>query len=226
MMKKNTMGFKPDIRKAMNTADELLIAAFAITSFPYSVIDLINSTTDIQVRSFQYLCQRGINPLAFGSEDALIFSYNGMTIMAYDKTIISTRVRFSILHELGHFMLGHDMSPNISKALYDKQEVEANCFAAQLLMPEQILGELRRRLVRLDKQTLKNYFGVSGEAAEIRLGNLDHGLDIRSRWPGNYDDIILNRYMDYVQAIAPAETADFIFGDELELQRERDSWYY
>ena len=118
------------------------------------------------------------------------------------------------------------MSPNISKALYDKQEVEANCFAAQLLMPEQILGELRRRLVRLDKQTLKNYFGVSGEAAEIRLGNLDHGLDIRSRWPGNYDDIILNRYMDYVQAIAPAETADFIFGDELELQRERDSWYY
>lgn len=226
MMMKNITEFKPDIRKAMNAADELLLAAIVVTSFPYSVTDLIRCTTDIQVRSFQYLRQKGINPLAFGSEDALIFSYNGMTIMAYDRMALKTRIRFSILHELGHFILNHDMRSIIPRALYDKQEVEANYFAAQLLMPEQILGELRRRLVRLDRQTLKEYFGVSGEAADIRLGNLNQGLEIRSRWPGEYDDIILDRYMRFIKAIAPIRTDIFSFDDEYDMQRERDSWYY
>ena len=226
MMMKNTMEFKPDIRKAMNAADELLLAAIAVTSFPYSVTDLIEYTTDIQVRSFQYLNQKGVNPLAFGSKDALIFSYKGMTMMAYDRMALKTRIRFSILHELGHFMLNHDMRPDIPRALYNKQEVEANYFAAQLLMPEQILGELRRRLVRLDRQAIKKYFGVSGEAADIRLGNLDQGLDIRSRWPGDYDDIILARYMGFVQTIAPTRADILSFDDEYDMQRERDSWYY
>lgn len=90
MMMKNITEYKPDIRKAMNAADELLLAAIVVTSFPYSVTDLIRYTTDIQVRSFQYLRQKGINPLAFGSEDALIFSYNGMTIMAYDRMALKT----------------------------------------------------------------------------------------------------------------------------------------
>ena len=38
---KNTMEFKPNIRKAMNAADELLLAAITVTAFPYSVTDLI-----------------------------------------------------------------------------------------------------------------------------------------------------------------------------------------
>ena len=225
-MMRNTMDYKPDIRKAMDAADELLVVAITVTTFPYSVTELIGSTTDIQVRSFQYLSQRGINALAFGSDDALILKYNGMAIMAYDRMALKTRIRFSILHELGHFMLDHDMSPDIPRALYNKQEAEANYFAAQLLMPEQILGELRRRLVHLDKQAMKKYFGVSGKAAEIRLKNLDQGLYIRSRRPGDYDDIILDRYMGFIQTIAPSRVDILSFDDEYDMQRERDSWYY
>ena len=80
MMMKNTTEFRPDIRKAMNAADELLLAAITITTFPYSVTDLIRATTDIQIRSFHYLRQKGINPQAFGSKDALIFQFMGMTV--------------------------------------------------------------------------------------------------------------------------------------------------
>lgn len=225
-MMKNTMEYKPDIRKAMNAADELLLAAFSITSFPYSVIELIKTTTDIQVRSFLYLKQRGINPLAFGSKDAFIVSYKGMYIMAYDNMAVRTRIRFSILHELGHFILGHNMDPNIPIALYKKQETEANYFAAQLLMPEQVLGELRKRLVRLNTENVTNYFGVSREAAGVRLGNLEQGLDIRSRWPGEYDDIILSRYNEFIQLIAPLRTDYYSFDDEYDMQQERDSWFY
>ena len=226
MMKKSTMEFKPDIRKAMNAADELLLAALSITTFPFSVAELIRTTTDINLVSFHHLRQMGINPLAFGSDDAILLMFDGMTIVAYDQMSLKTRVIFSILHELGHFILEHDMRPNIPKALYDKQEVEANYFAAQLLMPEQILGELRKRLLPLNKKTVQHYFGVSGEAAELRLGNLEQGLTIRSSWPGEYDDIILERFKGFIQAIAPVRTDFFSLDDEYDIQRERDSWYY
>lgn len=225
-MMKSTMEYKPDIRKAMNAADELLLAALTITVFPYSVIELIKTTTDIQVRSFHYLRKRGIDPLAFGSKDAIIFSYKGMMIMAYDNMAVRTRIRFSILHELGHFILGHNMDTNIPMALYRKQEIEANYFAAQLLMPEQVLGELRKRLVCLNTENVKSYFGVSREAAEVRLGSLQQGLDIRSRWPGEYDDIILSRYNKFIQLIAPLRTDYYSFDDEYDMQQERDSWFY
>lgn len=225
-MMKNTMEYKPDIRKAMNAADELLLAALTVTAFPYSVIELIETTTDVQVRSFRYFSQRGINPLTFGSKDAIIFSYKGMVIMAYDNMAVRTRIRFSILHELGHFILGHNMDPNIPMALYKKQEVEANYFAAQLLMPEQVLGELRKRLLCLNAENVKRYFGVSREAADVRLGSLEQGLSIRSRWPGEYDDIILSRYNEFIQLIAPLRTDYYSFDDEYDMQQERDSWFY
>ncbi|MCI9064635.1 MAG: hypothetical protein K1W20_00125 [Lachnospiraceae bacterium] len=41
-------------------------------------------------------------------------------------------------------MLGCDLDTKDLK-LYNKQEIKANCFAAQLLMPEQILLELQHR---------------------------------------------------------------------------------
>ena len=150
-MMKNTMEYKPDIRKAMNAADELLLAALTVTAFPYSVIELIETTTDVQVRSFRYFRQRGINPLTFGSKDAIIFSYKGMVIMAYDNMAVRTRIRFSILHELGHFILGHNMDPNIPMALYKKQEVEAwgnleNAFYASMRKMLKDILEYQERL--------------------------------------------------------------------------------
>ena len=80
--------------------------------------------------------------------------------------------------------------------------------------------------MHLDKQAMKKYFGVSGKAAEIRLKNLDQGLYIRSRRPGDYDDIILDRYMGFIQTIAPSRVDILSFDDEYDMQRERDSWYY
>ena len=41
-----------------------------------------------------------------------------------------------------------------------------------------------------------------------------------------YDDIILDRYMRFIKAIAPIRTDIFSFDDEYDMQRERDSWYY
>ena len=67
---------------------------------------------------------------------------------------------------------------------YQIQEIEANFFAAQLLMPEQIINELIKRGKRISKENLILWFGVSEQAAIKRLDTL-RKIDFSKR---NYDE--------------------------------------
>ena len=117
------------------------------------------------------------------------------------------RQRFTIGHELGHLTLhhGHDLilerlvrlnfRDATSSTASDEEEIEANHFAAELLMPQDLLRhslsillqgrplsdlEVVRRLARR--------FEVSQSAMEYRLtslGMLTPGLRIRSVRPGD-----------------------------------------
>lgn len=100
-----------------------------------------------------------------------------------------TRQRFTIAHELGHFLLhegeevfvDHSFRINrrdgISKTTQKPEEIEANIFAAQLLMPKRLLikelsdGELD---LTDDDQIAKlaQKYKVSQQALSYRLANL------------------------------------------------------
>lgn len=95
------------------------------------------------------------------------------------------RRRFTIAHELGHLALGHlkagDLVLDGHLAGANWQEIEANAFAAGVLMPtEGVRGALARLQARLGKHLeplscvvwLAESFGVSEEAAAYRLANL------------------------------------------------------
>jgi Zn-dependent peptidase ImmA (M78 family) len=103
-----------------------------------------------------------------------------------------TRQRFTIAHELGHLVLHREAfeKPHVDKfetifrdsqssSGEDRLEVEANLFAAELLMPETLLSESVRRQSRpfdivedADLKTLAAEYGVSPQALLIRLGSL------------------------------------------------------
>ena len=94
----------------------------------------------------------------------------------------AVRQRFTLAHELGHAVLHHgskhiDYRRNFS-APDDPREVEANKFAAELLMPE---GEFRGVWASryADRARVAAYFGVSEDAAKYRAANL--GLPDRYR---------------------------------------------
>ena len=88
------------------------------------------------------------------------------------------RKRFTCAHELGHFVR-HAGEPAIERLDFrgplastglDKEEVFANQFAANLLMPE---TELREAIQHEQSVWLLSHrFGVSGEAMGYRLENL------------------------------------------------------
>ena len=101
----------------------------------------------------------------------------------------SVRQRFSIAHELGHLILHDETELQVDRHAFvafrdltsstadDPREVEANQFAAALLMPEQFLG---RSVNELDDDLdfeaaitkLAQRFGVSEQAMTIRLTSL------------------------------------------------------
>lgn len=105
------------------------------------------------------------------------YDKNSKTIFISDKDPY-TRKAFTIAHELGHFILHKDKEKETffrSNALLldgEEREVEqeANCFAASLLMPE----DLVKRYVRIvkNREMLAEIFGVSNSAMSWRLKNL------------------------------------------------------
>jgi len=100
------------------------------------------------------------------------------------------RQRFTIAHEIAHFLLhdgvevhvDQDFRVNLrdqrSSEAVSREEIEANGFAAELLMPKEFIVRDTRRFPAVDeavKQRLANRYRVSKRAMGLRLANL--GLD-------------------------------------------------
>ncbi len=102
------------------------------------------------------------------------------------------RRRFTLAHEIGHFLLHQgrqlvvDSSVRVSRRddlsslATDSQEIEANTFAANLLMPRNFVLDALREILSDDENIeaetaigmLGQRFGVSREAMQYRLVNL------------------------------------------------------
>lgn len=213
----------PDFKKAYSSANELLCLSEVISTFPFSPQKLVKEKSDIRCRTYSKALKYGVDIRDFGSKSATIFRKGAKEIIFYNESKPENHTRFSILHEFGHGYLKHDFTDK-REASYHKFEVEANFFSAQLLMPEQVLRELQYRGVAINKAFLQNYFGVSEEAAEKRIGTLARtNYEWRSREEKEFDDIILMKYSAFIDNIKP-KYSYFDSDYEEEMQRQRDSW--
>jgi Zn-dependent peptidase ImmA (M78 family) len=89
------------------------------------------------------------------------------------------RQRFTLAHEFGHFRMGHDTVVDhqvaISGNLRDPNEVAANAFAAELLLPKRAIARWGAANVRNGQPTLEHVcllaaeYGVSAQAARYAL---------------------------------------------------------
>jgi Zn-dependent peptidase ImmA (M78 family) len=95
----------------------------------------------------------------------------------------SARQRFTLAHEFGHFRMGHetvvDKQVAISGYLHDPNEVCANAFAAEFLMPKQAIAVWGVEHVGDGEPTLEHVcllaaeYGVSAQAARYALESAD-----------------------------------------------------
>lgn len=113
---------------------------------------------------------------------ALIEYESGMIL--YDTNSSYVRQRFSIAHELGHYVLnhknvfGHVIDFDQQEAKKHPQEVEADQFAAELLMPFDWVKYDRQHGIRSVEDLAKRYI-VSLEAMRWRLIGSDVLLQAR-----------------------------------------------
>lgn len=102
---------------------------------------------------------------------------NGVPVIRCNPYDHPVRQRFTIAHELGHCALGHgaayrDPATNFSANALNPEEVAANRFAAQLLMPADLIELKIKEQTPPTLNGLANLFGVSEIAMKYRLINL------------------------------------------------------
>lgn len=217
---------KPDFKKVNMLANEILVASSVISSFPVDAKRIVEEWSDIRIHTFKYAQERGIDIEAFGSNAALLVCKKGRYIIFYNERDYLPRVNFSILHEFAHYRCNHELLHYSNDEKYGKLEVEANCFAAQILMPEQVINELRSRGAIIKAEFLRKKFGVSLEAANRRIETLGkYNYNWRSSDEKLFDETILFKYSEFMDSIMSKVNDNNWYEDEYERQRERDSWY-
>jgi len=129
---------------------------------------------------------------------ALVPVADGQWLILVNKAHSETRRRFTVAHELGHLLLHHYSTPHADRRLRLRdarssegsafEEIEANQFAAELLMPREFLlqavdkhsrvlqhepeSDEQRRAFQQLIGDLAERFRVSEQAMTIRIASL------------------------------------------------------
>ena len=128
-------------RRAENAAHRLL-QQMGIGEHPPIDVRWIAKELGISILERPRLYKAG-----YGVISGLLLRREGRTICILNKDHASTRRRYSLAHEIGHFNLHPPEEAYIDVAARsdrssdgtDPREIEANAFAAALLMPERTL---------------------------------------------------------------------------------------
>ena len=171
----------PNRRNAILRRVQSLLDEHEVTAPPVPV-ERIAKSLDAQLR---------FSPLD-DELSGMIYVNEGTPIIGVNALHHPNRQRFTIAHECGHLVLHKPqitkevhvdkafpmlMRDSVSAAGVDEMEIEANLFAAELLMPKAMLAKaLDNEPFDIDDEStvsaLARSFKVSPSAMRFRLGNL------------------------------------------------------
>jgi len=138
-----------------------IVARYSISSIPVDVFDLAKKL-GIRVVPFSEVSEYVWNKIrSFGIPDNI----DGFFLMAekygrevpfiyFDDSRSRGRIRFTMLHEIGHFILNHKEQSTLAEA-------EANFFAKYMIAPPVIVHQIQPN----DYLDLKNRFDISDGCA-------------------------------------------------------------
>lgn len=146
--------------------------------------------TDVDALAAQLEIDVMYEPLEYDVSGMMVTREDGSVVIVVNDSHAENRQRFSVAHELGHYFLHRDISPvfvDSKKVFYrdgvaaggtNVQEIEANAFAAELLMPEAKIREIfpeRVSLMDIDTDAIDaaaSLLKVSTTALSFRLMRL------------------------------------------------------
>ena len=126
----------------------------------------------------------------------MIIKQDGKFVIGVNKNHPATRQRFTIAHEIGHMLMHSEIIDKVhidktfnyslkrdgrSKIGEDRMEIQANQFAAELLMPSKFLQkELESGYVDFENgfEAIAKKYGVSVQAMSIKMTEVFPALDL------------------------------------------------
>lgn len=125
--------------------------------------------------------------------------------------------RTILLQTLGHFVLKHDIPQDFADFL--RQRVEANYFAAAVLMPEQFTARFlldAKAAKDLSVEDLRDVFSVSYEMAAHRFTNLaTHHLGLTCHFVKNDESGVIYKAYENDGLVLPADASGAIEGQRM-----------
>lgn len=150
-----------------------LIKSYGIPTIPYTVADMLYDLRPEQSSDRGFLC--------YSPE----FDRH---MLLFNEQMPEGTVRFTMLHELFHFLHGDIVDTKENDRL-------ADCFARNLLAPAPLCNALGIKT----QAGIQIYFGMSDKAAKVRLDLLKTDLyyiDSEKSW---MDNIIYEPYLEYTK---------------------------
>lgn len=169
------------VQVARNHAEALVLEKYKVKKLPVPVQEIAEK------EGLEIIFQN------LGTDiSGLLITRDGKSYCCVHSSDRETRQRFTIAHELAHFVLGHQQQQgehvHVDRGNYisqrgprasagvDPKEIEANQFAASLLMPAQLVkqeaAKLGSSLTDAHVTMLAEMFNVSEQAMTIRLETL------------------------------------------------------
>lgn len=142
-----------------------------------SVINNISEENKKEHEAGISIVRRDLPPSVSGK----LFFQDDCWIMEINKNQNPKRQRFTLAHELGHFVLHKNKNTEFNDTTFfrknevpDSLEYNANEFAAQILMPEERVNYYIRQQDIKSIKTLADIFDVSSSAMRYRVEGLGY----------------------------------------------------
>ena len=133
-MENDNVDFGPRKKHAIKLAQDLIKNA-KIKEAPISlqkIVDYLQTKQDISLQKYNFGDK--VSGLLVQLKDD---EGNESTVIGFNENHPWCRRRFTIAHEIGHFLLGHTC--NKDQTIKTHEEKEADVFAGELLVPKSVL---------------------------------------------------------------------------------------
>lgn len=186
-----------------------------ITDFPIDPIQIINKNGwgllpySVLAKNFNISVEEVVD--TFQSEDGCVMlDKDNYTIAYNDSRNSEGRIRFTLMHEIGHIYLNHlidfdetmQKRSALTKSKYDILEREAHAFARNALAPTAVINQLKK--LKKDKSVnfvdLMYCFKITQPAAKTRLDFMDWDSTHAMIYGSSY----LEQFSKYIHSIIHA----------------------
>lgn len=178
-----------DYDAIQKAAFDLIINA-ELKELPINLFKIIKKLPNLRIRKYSRFAKENNLTLTqvcdmFNSSDGCCQWHpkSGNCVIFYNDTIQNKgRIRFTIAHEIGHYILEHHLLAKIEllsrsvipEKLYDFMESEANYFAKSLLAPLPLIFDYMDKVRDMDHYLIADIFRISKESAYYVSQNINN----------------------------------------------------